>query len=110
MTTKKIVEGGQEIRRSVGSLRKLLSDDPNGKAQKIRFKRYGRRYVITNKDNDLQKKLEQSFNTFMNKLEVKKDGKELRGVCFLGNTDEFNICYQIDHQTTLHQIKGKVGL
>ena len=43
-----------DIKMSIGSLRKLLADDPKRMTHKIKFKRYGAKYIITNKDNDLQ--------------------------------------------------------
>jgi hypothetical protein len=109
MITKKTTEANDGIKISINRLRRLLVNDKET-AYKIRFKRYGRKYVITNTSAGLDQKLEDSFNTFMNKLEVKKDGDTLRGIMFLGrNTEDFNICYQKDHEGTLHQIKGKLG-
>lgn len=108
MKTQKRIEATKDIKVSVGDLRRLLSNRPEVR-DKIRFKRYGKRYVVTNNNNNIAQQLENSFNSFMNKLEVKPDG-ELRGVCFLDKTtDEFKICYQKDHDTTLHQIRGMLG-
>jgi hypothetical protein len=88
----------------------LLADDPKRETHKIRFKRYGRKYTITNNNNDLTAKLEQSFNSFMSKLDIKNDSKKLRGICFLDKgTDAFSIGYQKEGECVLHQIKGKLG-
>lgn len=108
MTTKKTLIGSSDIKRSVGDLRKLLSDSPS-MTNKIRFKRYGKHYTITNDNSELHQKLEDSFNSFMGKLEVEK-GRNVRGVCFLGDlAEEFNICYQKNHEATLHQIRGRLA-
>jgi superoxide dismutase len=99
-----------DIKRSIGSLRKLLADDPKRMTHKIKFKRYGAKYIITNKDNDLSTKLEKSFNSFMGKLNIQDDQKKTRGICFLDKkSDAFNIGYQKEGEFVLHQIKGKLG-
>lgn len=99
-----------DIRKSIGSLRKLLADDPKRMTHKIRFKRYGAKYIITNKDNDLSAKLEKSFNSFMGKLNIQDEKKKARGICFLDKkSDAFNIGYQKEGEFVLHQIKGKLG-
>ena len=71
------------IKRSLGGLKKLLAEDLKSERHKIRFKRYGSKYVITNSNSDLTSKLERSFNSFMGKLSVHSDGKKLRGICFI---------------------------
>jgi len=99
-----------DIKRSIGSLRKLLADDPKRMTHKIRFKRYGAKYIINNNDNDLSTKLEKSFNSFMGKLNIQSDDKKVKGICFLDKkSDNFNIGYQRDGESVLHQIKGKLG-
>jgi len=99
-----------DIKRSIGSLRKLLADDPKRMTHKIRFKRYGAKYIISNNDNDLSTKLEKSFNSFMGKLNIQSDDKKVKGICFLDKkSDNFNIGYQRDGESVLHQIKGKLG-
>lgn len=99
-----------DIKRSIGSLRKLLADDPKRMTHKIRFKRYGAKYIISNNDNDLSTKLEKSFNSFMGKLNIQSDNKKVKGICFLDKkSDNFNIGYQRDGESVLHQIKGKLG-
>ena len=111
-TMKKQIEdkGLMDIKRSIGSLRKLLADDPKRITHKIRFKRYGAKYVISNNDHDLSTKLEKSFNSFMGKLNIQDDQKKVRGICFLDKkSDNFNIGYQRDGESVLHQIKGKLG-
>lgn len=109
MATKQSIESPTSIKRSLGSLRKLLADDPKRITHKIRFKRYGGKYVITNKDTDITTKLERSFNTFMGKLNVNTDGKKMRGIVFLDKTaDNFNIGYQKEGESVLHQIKAKL--
>ena len=98
------------IKRSLGGLKKLLAEDLKSERHKIRFKRYGRKYVITNSDSDLTSKLEKSFNSFMGKLSVHSDGKKLRGICFIDkNSDDFSVGYQKEGEFVLHQIKGKLG-
>ncbi len=110
MDTKKPIEDCTDIKKSVSSLRKLLANDPKREAHKLKFKRFGRKYIITNKDNDLASKLEKSFNSFMGKLDVKQDGKNMRGICFLDKkSDDFRIGYQKEGEFVLHQIKGKLG-
>ena len=110
METKKPINGATDIRKSISSLRKLLADDPKRETHKIRFKRYGRKFIITNNNNDLTAKLEQSFNSFMGKLEIQNDNKKLRGICFLDKqSDAFSIGYQKEGECVLHQIKGKLG-
>ena len=107
---KKQIENPIDIKKSISSLRKLLADDPKRNTHKIRFRRYGSKYVITNKDTDLSTKLEKSFNTFMGKLNIQKDEKKMRGICFLDKkSDAFNIGYQKEGEFVLHQIKGKLG-
>ena len=104
---KKQIENPIDIKKSISSLRKLLADDPKRNTHKIRFRRYGSKYVITNKDTDLSTKLEKSFNSFMGKLNIQKDEKKMRGICFLDKkSDAFNIGYQKEGEFVLHQIKG----
>lgn len=110
MATKHTLENPTSIKRSIGTLRKLLADDPKRDLHKIRFKKYGSKYVITNKDTDLTTKLEKSFNSFMDKLDVKSNGKKIRGIFFLDKQkDDFNVGYQKEGEFVLHQIKGKLG-
>jgi hypothetical protein len=98
------------IKRSIGSLKKLLAEDLKTERHKIRFKKYGQKYIITNNDSDLSSKLEKSFNSFMGKLSVHSDGKKLRGICFIDkNSDDFSVGYQKEGDFVLHQIKGKLG-
>ena len=98
------------IKRSLGCLKKLLAEDLKSERHKIRFKRYGSKYVITNSNSDLTSKLERSFNSFMGKLSVHSDGKKLRGICFIDkNSDDFSVGYQKEGEFVLHQIKGKLG-
>ena len=98
------------IKRSLGGLKKLLAEDLKSERHKIRFKRYGSKYVITNSNSDLTSKLEKSFNSFMGKLSVHSDGKKLRGICFIDkNSDDFSVGYQKEGEFVLHQIKGKLG-
>ena len=98
------------IKRSLGGLKKLLAEDLKSERHKIRFKRYGSKYVITNSNSDLTSKLERSFNSFMGKLSVHSDGKKLRGICFIDkNSDDFSVGYQKEGEFVLHQIKGKLG-
>ena len=98
------------IKRSLGGLKKLLAEDLKSERHKIRFKRYGSKYVITNSNSDLTSKLESSFNSFMGKLSVHSDGKKLRGICFIDkNSDDFSVGYQKEGEFVLHQIKGKLG-
>jgi hypothetical protein len=98
------------IKRSLGGLKKLLAEDLKSERHKIRFKRYGSKYVITNSNSDLTSKLERSFNSFMSKLSVHSDGKKLRGICFVDkNSDDFSVGYQKEGEFVLHQIKGKLG-
>lgn len=109
---KKQVEdkGLVDIKKSISNLRKLLADDPKRMTHKIKFKRYGAKYIITNKDNDLSTKLEKSFNSFMGKLNIQNDDKKVKGICFLdNNSDAFNIGYQKEGEFVLHQIKGRLG-
>jgi hypothetical protein len=109
-TMKKENENLVDIKKSIGSLRKLLVDDPKRMTHKIRFKRYGTKYIITNKDNDLSTKLDKSFNSFMGKLNIQDENKKARGICFLDKkSDTFNIGYQKEGEFVLHQIKGKLG-
>lgn len=111
-TMKKQIEdkGLMDIKRSIGSLRKLLADDPKRMTHRIKFKRYGSKYVIANNDNDLSTKLEKSFNTFMGKLNIQDEKKKVKGICFLDKkSDTFNIGYQREGESVLHQIKGKLG-
>ena len=98
------------IKRSLGGLKKLLAEDLKSERHKIRFKRYGSKFVITNSNSDLTSKLERSFNSFMGKLSVHSDGKKLRGICFIDkNSDDFSVGYQKEGEFVLHQIKGKLG-
>lgn len=102
-------EGNSEIKYSLGELRKALAESRTEK-HKIRFKRYGRKYVITNDDNNIGDKLEKSFNSFMNNLKVDAKGKKLRGICFVDkNSDTFSVGYQKEGEFVLHQIKGRLG-
>ena len=99
-----------DIKRSIGSLRKLLADDPKRMTHKIKFKRYGSKYIISNNNNDLSTKLEKSFNSFMGKLNIQDGQRKVKGICFLDkNSDNFNIGYQRDGESVLHHIKGKLG-
>lgn len=99
-----------DIKRSIGSLRKLLADDPKRITHKIKFKRYGAKFIITNKETDISTKLEKSFNSFMGKLNIQDEKKKTRGICFLDKkSDTFNIGYQNEGESVLHQIKGKLG-
>jgi hypothetical protein len=98
------------VKKSLGGLKKLLAEDLKSERHKIRFKRYGSKYIITNKDSDLSSKLEKSFNSFMDKLSVNPDGKKLRGICFIDkNSDDFSVGYQREGEYVLHQIKGRLG-
>lgn len=107
MTSKS--DGNSEIKYSLSELRKTLADNKSDK-HKIRFKRYGKKYVITNDDNKIGEKLEESFNSFMNKLKVDANGKRLRGICFVDKkSDSFSIGYQKEGELVLHQIKGRLG-
>jgi hypothetical protein len=103
-------EGLVDIKKSISNLRKLLADDPKRMTHRIKFKRYGAKYIITNKDNDLSTKLEKSFNSFMGKLNIQNDEKKVKGICFLDKkSDAFNIGYQKEGEFVLHNIKGKLG-
>ncbi len=98
------------IKRSIGSLRKLLADDPKRMTHRIKFKRYGAKYIISNNNNDISAKLEKSFNSFMGNLNIQNDQKKVKGICFLDSkSDTFNIGYQNEGESVLHQIKGKLG-
>ena len=98
------------VKKSLGGLKKLLAEDLKSERHKIRFKRYGSKYIITNKDSDLSSKLEKSFNSFMDKLSVNPDGKKLRGICFIDKkSDDFSVGYQREGEYVLHQIKGRLG-
>ena len=109
MTTKK-TNDLPTIKKSLGGLKKLLAEDLKSERHKIRFKRFGTKYVITNNDNDLSDKLEKSFNSFMGKLSVNTDGKKLRGICFIDKkSDDFSVGYQREGEYVLHQIKGRLG-
>ena len=109
MTTKK-TNDLPTIKKSLGGLKKLLAEDLKSERHKIRFKRFGTKYVITNNDNDLADKLEKSFNSFMGKLSVNTDGKKLRGICFIDKkSDDFSVGYQREGEYVLHQIKGRLG-
>lgn len=111
-TMKKQIENSNlvDIKRSIGSLRKLLADDPKRITHKIKFKRYGAKFIITNKETDISTKLEKSFNSFMGKLNIQDEKKKTRGICFLDKkSDTFNIGYQNEGESVLHQIKGKLG-
>ena len=107
MTSKS--DGSSEIKYSLGELRKTLAGIKTDR-HKIRFKKYGRKYVITNDDNNIGEKLEKSFNSFMGKLKVDAQGKRLRGICFIDRkSDSFSLGYQKEGEYVLHQIKGKLG-
>jgi hypothetical protein len=46
----------------------------------------------------------------MGKLNIQSDDKKVKGICFLDKkSDNFNIGYQRDGESVLHQIKGKLG-
>lgn len=107
MTSKS--DGNSEIKYSLSELRKTLAESKSDR-HKIRFKSYGRKYVITNDDNNMGDKLEKSFNSFMNKLKVDAKGKRLRGICFVDKkSDSFSVGYQKEGEFVLHQIRGRLG-
>jgi hypothetical protein len=98
------------IKKNLCEMKRLLVDDQEKRTHKIRFKRAGRRYMIIDNGGSVKNCLEKSFNDFMSKLDVKEDGKKMRGLLFLDKqSDAFSIGYQREGEQVLHQIKGRLG-
>lgn len=98
------------IKKNLCEMKRLLVDNQESPTHKIRFKRAGRRYMIVNNDSSIKNNLEKSFNDFMSKLEIKEDGKKMRGLLFLNKkSDAFSIGYQREGEQVLHQVKGRLG-
>lgn len=98
------------IKKNLCEMKRLLVDDQEKQTHKIRFKRTGRRYMIVESDGSIKESLEKSFNNFMSKLDVKEDGKKMRGLLFIDKaSDKFSIGYQKEGEQVLHQIKGRLG-
>lgn len=98
------------IKKNLCEMKRLLVDDQDKRTHKIRFKRAGRRYMIIDDGSSVKNCLEKSFNNFMSKLDVKEDGKKMRGLLFLDKqSDAFSIGYQREGEQVLHQIKGRLG-
>lgn len=98
------------IKKNLCEMKRLLVDDREKRTHKIRFKRTGKRYMIVSSDGTIKDCLEKSFNDFMSKLDVREDGKKMRGLLFLDKqSDAFSIGYQREGEQVLHQIKGRLG-
>lgn len=98
------------IKKNLCEMKRLLVDNQEKPTHKIRFRRTGRRYMIVDGDGSIKNSLEKSFNDFMAKLEIKEDGKKMRGLLFLDKkSDAFSIGYQREGEQVLHQVKGRLG-
>jgi hypothetical protein len=106
--TQKRQPSSPDMSRTIGELKSALIDDPNSPLHKVSFKSYGRRFVITNKDKNLDGKLEKSFNGLMKFLDVIPRSKKIKGLCFLDKqTDSFKLAYMKEGEQVLHQIVRK---
>jgi hypothetical protein len=106
--TQKRQPSSSDMSRTIGELKSALIDDPNSPLHKVSFKSYGRRFVITNKDKNLDGKLEKSFNGLMKFLDVIPRSKKIKGLCFLDKqTDSFKLAYMKEGEQVLHQIVRK---
>lgn len=105
-----IMQKAPSIRKNLCELKSLLVED-NGRAiHRIRFRRKGNTYQVQANDDRLRSKLEESFNNFMSKLDVKEDGSKIKGLLFIDKeTDAFSLGYQKEGEPVLHQIKGRLG-
>lgn len=98
------------IRKNLSEMKGLLVNDNRRANHKIRFRKNGDNYTILSQEDKLRSKLEKSFNSFMNELDVKKTGKKVRGLLFIDkNSETFSLGYQNEGEPVLHQIKGRVG-
>jgi hypothetical protein len=106
--TQKRQPSSPDMSRTIGELKSALINDPNSPLHKVSFKSYGRRFVITNKDKNLDGKLEKSFNGLMKFLDVIPGSKKIKGLCFLDKqTDAFKLAYMKEGEQVLHQIVRK---
>jgi hypothetical protein len=106
MTTKKQTST-PDVSKTIGELKSLLVNDPNG-LHRISFKSYGRKFVITNTDNDFRSKLEKSFNGFMKALNICTTSKKIKGLCFIDKqSNAFKMAYMKEGEQVLHQIVRK---
>lgn len=106
--TQKRQPSSPDMSRTVGELKSALMNDPNSPLHRVSFKSYGRRFVITNKDTNLDGKLEKSFNGLMKFLGVIPGGKKIKGLCFLDKeTDAFKLAYMKEGEQVLRQIVRK---
>lgn len=98
------------IKKNLCEMKRLLVDSRESATHKIRFRRTGRSYMIVDTNVSIKDHLEKSFNDFMTKLEIKEDGKKMRGLLFLDKkSDAFSIGYQREGEQVLHQVKGRLG-
>jgi len=112
------------IKKSLGTMRECLDNsivkDSNKTAYRLKFSRIGTSYQIDNapipSSDKIGKKLESSFNDFMQKLKVNYDGIKVEGLCFIDkNQDAFIIGYQNYKRkgskivSNVHKIKGLMG-
>jgi hypothetical protein len=105
--TRKKQTGAPDVTKTIGELKGFLVNDPEG-LHKITFKSYGRRFVITNNDNDLRGKLEKSFNGFMKALNICTTSKKIKGLCFIDKqSNAFKMAYMKEGEQVLHQIVRK---
>ena len=106
MATKK-VETIPSIRKNLSEMKSLLVEDNGRHLHRIRFRRRGNTYQV---QDHLKTRLEESFNKFMSKLDIKEDGSKIKGLLFIDKeTDAFSLGYQKEGEPVLHQIKGRLG-
>lgn len=106
MTTQKQTSA-PDVTKTIGELKDLLVNGPEG-LHKISFKSYGRKFVITNNDNDFKGKLEKSFNGFMKALDIRTTSKKIKGLCFIDKrSNAFKMAYMKEGESVLHQIVRK---
>ena len=112
------------IKKSIGTMRECLDESivktSNKSAYRLKFSRIGTAYKIEDapipSSDKIGKKLESSFNEFMQKLKVNYDGIKVEGLCFIDKKqDAFVIGYQNYKRkgskivSNVHKIKGLVG-
>lgn len=106
--TQKRQPSSPDMSRTIGELKSALTNDPASPLHKVSFKSYGRRFVITNKDKNLDSKLEKSFNGLMKFLGVLPGEEKIKGLCFLDKkTEAFKLAYMEEGEQVLHQIVRK---
>lgn len=106
--TQKNDTSNSELSRTICDLKSALGSNPKSPLHKVSFKSYGRRFVITNKDQDVVSKIEKTFNQFLKTLKVNTGDKKIKGLCFLDKkSDAFKLAYIKEGEPILRQIVRK---